>query len=76
MAMKLQHNRKTLAIINLYRIPRSLSNEVYYYLMQYNKIDGKAKTIKDYRKEILDKIQEHIKKNSNINNIIIVRDLN
>ena len=75
-AMKLQHNRKTLAIINLYRIPRSLSNGVYYCLIQYNKIDRKAKIIKDYRKEILDEIEKYIKKNSNINNIITAGDLN
>ena len=74
--MKLSNNTKTVIIINIYRLLVSSSGGVYCCLTQYNKIDGKAKLTKEYRKEIFQEIEDYIKRNNDITDIIIARDMN
>jgi len=65
-----------LVIINIYRILKTSSNGVYYLLTQYNKVDRKAKTVAEYRKEILNQIKQYLNENTSINDVIIVGDYN
>ena len=53
MAIKLKYDQKVLVIINLYRIPITSLKSPYYSLIQHNKIDRRAKTTIEYRKEML-----------------------
>jgi len=71
MKVKLKCSMKTIVIINIYRLPAILSNGPKYSLTQYNIIEGKIKTINEYRKEI-----QYLKDNNNIDNIIIAGDFN
>ena len=72
--IEINDNRKQVIIILLYWIPQSLSNRVYSTLIQYNKMEGKAKIITEYRNEILNEIQAYVKANDTINDIIVVGD--
>jgi len=65
-----------LEIINLYRLPISLSNSVCCSLIQYNLIDGKLKSTSEYRRELLNKIKQHVYNEKDITDIIIVGDYN
>ena len=57
MGIRLEFKEKRLDNINIYRIPRTSSNRVYYSLNQYNLIDKKIKSISDYRKELFKEIK-------------------
>ena len=57
MAVKFKYTGKVVAIIILYRILVLSSKGLLYSLTQYNKIDRKAKTPSDYRKELLNSIK-------------------
>lgn len=76
MAVKLHHRNKTLVIINLYRIPAASSNGEICSLTQYNLNDGQAKSTNTYRKEIFSQIKDYLKKNDDIDDVIIAGDLN
>ena len=58
--IEINYKRKRVVIILLYRILQSSSNGVYLTLTQYNKMDGKAKTIVEYHNEIFDKMDTDI----------------
>ena len=75
-AFSFQNEQKRLEIITLYRIPSTSSNGVCCSLTQYNRIDGKMNTTTTYRKEIFQEIQDYIRKNPEINDIIIAGDYN
>ena len=76
MAVKLNHKRKTIALINIYRIPSSSSNGNVCSLTQYNLLDGEAKSTSDYRKEILKEIKDYIASNEDIDDVLLAGDLN
>ena len=75
-AMKLKNNGKILLIINIYRIPITSLVKVCSCLTQYNLMYGKAKSPTEYQNEIFKEIKDFIKKNNNVNDIILARDLN
>ena len=76
-AIPIMCNGKRLELINLYRIPmKSDSDGIYSSLAQYQLKDAKAKTAKDYRKEIFKEIKNYIRNNESINDIIIAGDYN
>ena len=68
-------NNKLLAIINLCRLPCSLSKGPRCCVTQYNLKDGQVKNRNTYRKEIFQQIKHYIT-NNNIGNIIIGEDFN
>lgn len=76
LAVKLRHKNKTIALINVYRIPSSSPNGNLSSLTQYNLVEGSSKTPSDYRKEILRQIKEHLKAHEDITDIILAGDLN
>ena len=76
LAVKLSIYNKTIAIINMYRIPASTSNRNKCSLTQYNLIDGKAKKLMQYRKEILVEIKKYIQDSHNIDEIILAGNFN
>ena len=76
MAFSLVYKSKRLEIINIYRIPTSLSNMVYCSLSQYQLKDGKVRSTGEYRKEIFNEIKKYVNSNEDINDIIIARDFN
>ena len=75
-SVKLNHNKKTIAIINIYRIPSSSSNGNICSLTQYNLLNGEAKSTTSYRKEIFNEIKEYLESNDDIDDILIAGDLN
>ena len=76
-ALKLTGKGKTIALINIYRIPTTTLKEgVYSSLVQYNLIDGKAKIATQYRAEVFKEIEEYIQRNQDITDVILVGDLN
>jgi len=75
MATMFTHNGKTLAIINLYRIPSTSSNGPRCCVTQYNLVKGASLSNSKYRKEILNQIKDFIQ-NNNFNDIIISGDFN
>ena len=76
LAFSLQHKKKKLEIITIYRIPRTSSNGVSCSLTQYNRINRKINSTTSYRKELLNDIREHLRKNPDINDVIISGDYN
>ena len=52
LAVKLHHKTKTIAVINVYRIPSSSSNGNLCSLTQYNLLAGDERSPNEYRKEI------------------------
>ena len=75
-AIKLQHNTRTLAIINLYRLPATFPNGNVCSLTQYNLKEGKAKSTNKYRKEIFAQIKSYLARNDDISDLIIAGDFN
>jgi len=75
MATTFQHNNKTIAMINIYRLPTTSSQGPRCCLTQCNLKDGEIKSNNTYRKEILHQIKEYVSKN-NVNDIIIGGDFN
>jgi len=75
MAIQLSHNNKTIAIINIYRIPISTSKGPRCCFTQYTLTEGKIKSTTQYRKEILRQIKEYVHENK-IDDIIIGGDFN
>ena len=76
MAIKLQHNTRTLAIINLYCLPTTSPNGNICSLTQYNLKEGKVKSINKYRKEIFAQIKSYLARNDDISDLIIAGDFN
>ena len=76
MAVKMKHNGKTIALINLYRIPATSSNGVTCSLTQYNLQEGKSRSTKHYRTDILKQIKTYIMNNNEITDILIAGDFN
>ena len=70
------NGKKIIIIILLYRLPQSIMSRVYNTLIQYNRVEGKAKSIQKYRNEIFKEIIRHIKSIQNVNDIIIAGDIN
>jgi len=65
------------SIINIYRIPVTSSTDATYSsLIQYNLINGKAKTAAQYRSNVFKEIEEYLKKNKDITDILFVGDIN
>ena len=75
MVTEFTHNSKTLAIINLNRIPATSSKGPRCCITQYNIAKGTSKNNTQYRKEILKQIKEYIQI-KNFNDIIISGDYN
>ena len=76
MAIKLQYNIRTLAIINLYYLPTTSPNGNVCSLTQYNLKEGKAKSTNKYRKEIFAQIKSYLARNDDISDLIIAEDFN
>ena len=70
-----KHNNKSLAIINVYRLPCSLSKGPRCCVIQYNIKDGQVKNTNTCRKRIFQQIKQYIT-NNNIDDIIIRGDFN
>ena len=75
-AVLIEYKGKRIEIINMYRIPKTSSNGVYYSLTQLNLVDRKVRSTGEYRKEIFDEIKKYINSNNDINDIIIAGDYN
>lgn len=76
-AMKIVGKEKTVVFINFYRIPvTSNKDATCSSLIQYNLIDGKAKTAAQYRSEIFEEIEKYIKDNEDITDVLIAGDMN
>ena len=72
----MKHNGKTIALINVYRIPATSSNGATCSLTQYNLQEGKSRSTKHYRTDILKQIKTYVMNNHEITNIIIAGDFN
>ena len=75
-AFPLQNEKKRVEVITIYRIPSTSSNETCCSLTQYNQSERTMSMASKYRKEIFQEIQDHIRKNLEINNVIICGDYN
>jgi len=75
MSMIFSHNNKTVTVINLYRIPTSLSKGPRCCQTQYNITNRIMKSSTQYRKEILQQIKEYIQ-TKQFNDIIIASNFN
>ena len=70
-----KYNNKSLAIINICRLPWSSSKGLRCCIIQYNLRDSEVKNNNTYQKGILHQIKQYIK-NNNIGDIIIGGDFN
>ena len=75
-ATLLEYNGKQLEIINLHRIPSSSSNGECCSHTQHVIVEKKVKTIAECRKEILQEIKNHLRRNEDITDIAIAGDYN
>ena len=76
-AIQLESQAKTVVIINVYRIPiSSPENAICSSLIQYNLIDGEAKTSTQYRNQIFKEIEDFVKNNNNITDVIVAGNFN
>ena len=77
LAVKLVGKGKTVAIINIYRIPAtSPADATHSSLIQCDLIDGKAKTAAQHRSDVFKEIEEHIKKNNDMIDMLLAGDIN
>ena len=76
MAVKMHQNKKTIVVINLYRIPTASSNGETCSLTQYNLLEGQARSTTHYRKEIFKQIKSYLHQHQDIDDIIITGDFN
>ena len=74
--MLLKHNGKRLEIINLHQIPSSLSNGECCSCTQHVIVEKKVKTIAEHRKEMLQQIKNHLRRNEDVADIAIAGDYN
>ena len=77
-AFNLEDNKRIIRIINMYRIPDNTKTGNMTSKAQYDRIEGKSKTAKEYREEILEEITNEIQlqKERGVNNYIIAGDMN
>ena len=75
-AATLQHNGKTIIVINIHRLPVASTQGPRCCATQCNVLEGSAKSTTDYRKETLQQIKDYLNQLSDIDDVIIAGDMN
>jgi len=77
-AFRLQSQNKVLQIMNIYRIPDSISPGILKSRAQYDRRNGEVRTSRQYRDELLEKLLLEVEKarNEGVKDIIIAGDFN
>jgi len=77
-AFTLEDNKRTIRIINMYRIPDNTHSGIMTSKAQYDRIEGKIRTAKEYREEILIEVSNEVQeqREKGISEYIIAGDMN
>ena len=75
-AAKLCHKKKTIALMNVHRMPASSQHGLHCSLTQHNLVTKDAKNPTCYRKDMLNQIKQHVERNEDVDDITFAGDLN